>query len=149
MKKENTLSLTRTYESPLKFVWEAWTDADHLSEWWAPQGLKLEVIDHDFNEGGEWNYLLEMNGGKKIQMDGVYQEIDDFVKIVTTANWRPQTINTLMEIDFRSVDDNTEVTIHVHHNSPEEMKKQDEMGFQRGWTSTMDRLGEYLNSFFL
>ena len=31
------LVLERTLDAPLELVWRAWTDPEHLKQWWAPK----------------------------------------------------------------------------------------------------------------
>lgn len=146
---KNTISVEQIYDQPLKFVWEAWTDPAHIKEWWAPQGINLDVIEYDFNEGGEWVYDMHMENGQTMKADGVFQKIEEYERILTSANFRPNTIDMYMEILFESIGDQTKVTLHGHHATEEEKKAQEDLGFKRGWTSTFDRLGKYLNSYFL
>jgi len=44
--------LTRTFDAPLEKVWQAWSDAELVKQWWGPQGFTCPVADMDFREGG-------------------------------------------------------------------------------------------------
>ena len=35
--KNRTLTLKRTFDAPVKLVWEAWTQPEHIINWWAPK----------------------------------------------------------------------------------------------------------------
>ena len=37
--KNRELTITRTFNAPLKQVWKAWTDPKQLAEWWGPKGF--------------------------------------------------------------------------------------------------------------
>ena len=33
--KNRTLTIKKTFDAPVKLVWEAWTHPDHIVQWWA------------------------------------------------------------------------------------------------------------------
>ncbi|GAA0720192.1 hypothetical protein GCM10009430_20100 [Aquimarina litoralis] len=45
---KRTLSLKRTFNAPIELVWEAWTNSEHIVQWWGPKGMKTKVIEHNF-----------------------------------------------------------------------------------------------------
>ena len=49
-----TLTIKKVIDAPVKLVWEAWTNSDHVIQWWAPPGMKLNLIEHNFKVGGKW-----------------------------------------------------------------------------------------------
>jgi uncharacterized protein YndB with AHSA1/START domain len=51
--------MTRILQAPRARVWQAWTDADQLQEWWGPKGCKLTVASLDFREGGFFHYAMQ------------------------------------------------------------------------------------------
>lgn len=34
--KNRTLTIKKTFDAPVKLVWEAWTEADQIVQWWGP-----------------------------------------------------------------------------------------------------------------
>jgi len=84
-----TLSLKRTFNAPLKLVWEAWTQPEHIALWWGPKGMDTKVIEHDFRVGGRWKYTMEMPDGNEFISDGVFSEIIELEKIFSSANFKP------------------------------------------------------------
>ena len=57
-KKSRTLSITKVIDAPVQLVWDAWTNPDHVILWWAPPGMKIQVVEHDFKVGGKWKYSM-------------------------------------------------------------------------------------------
>ena len=139
-----TLSLKRTFNAPIKLVWEAWTQPEHIALWWGPKGMNTKVIEHDFRVGGKWKYIMLMPDGKEFIADGVYSEIVELQKIVTTANFKPMTEGVEMHALFEENGDKTNFTFHVVHPTEEYCKQQEEMGFYNGWGSVFNRLDESL-----
>ena len=139
-----TLTLERTFNAPLPLVWEAWSQAEHIVNWWGPKGMKIQVVEHNFAEGGRWHYIMLMPDGREFVADGSYQEIVHHEKIVTSANFKPMTENVVMHALFRSEGDKTHFIFHVVHETEEYCKQQEAMGFYNGWGSTFDRLATLL-----
>src|SRR6478735_5267665 len=48
------LAISRVFDAPRELVYRAFTDPDHLAEWWGPMGNSLprEEIDFDVRPGG-------------------------------------------------------------------------------------------------
>jgi uncharacterized protein YndB with AHSA1/START domain len=84
-KKSRTLSITKVIDAPAQLVWDAWTNPDHVIQWWAPLGMKIEVMEHDFKVGGKWKYTMPMPDGNLFVSEGKYLEIVPLKKIITTA----------------------------------------------------------------
>ena len=141
-----TLILKKTFDVPVNLVWEAWTQPEHLIQWWAPKGMKINVIEHDFRIGGKWKYSMPMPDGNEFISEGEYSEIEEFKKIVTSANFRPMTEGVELHVLFEENGDKTNFTFSVIHPTQEYCKQQEKMGFYNGWGSAFDRLDTLVNS---
>ena len=141
---KRTLTIKRTFKAPLKLVWEAWTEAKHISNWWGPKGMNTAVIKHDFRVGGAWQYVMKMPNGSDFITEGVYSEIIEFEKIVTSADFKPMTEGVELQILFEGDGDQTHFTFNVVHPTEAYAKQQADMGFYNGWGSTFDRLESFL-----
>ena len=40
-----TLTLKKVFNAPVKLVWEAWTNSEHVVQWWAPKEMKINVAE--------------------------------------------------------------------------------------------------------
>ena len=137
---QRTLVIKKTFNAPIKLVWEAWTQPEHIVQWWAPKGMTIKVIEHDFKIGGKWKYVMPMPDGNEFISDGEYLEIGDFQKIFTTANFKPMTEGVEIHVLFEENGDKTNFTFSVIHPTEEYCKEQEKMGFYNGWGSAFDRL---------
>ncbi|WP_422081354.1 SRPBCC domain-containing protein [Ulvibacterium sp.] len=144
--KNRTLTIERTFKAPLALVWQAWTQPEHIVNWWGPKGMGTEVIEHNFHVGGRWKYRMQMPDGSEFITEGVYSEIVEFEKIVTSADFKPMTENVELHILFEENGDTTNFTFHVLHATEEYCKQQEKMGFYNGWGSTFDRLDSYVTA---
>src|SRR2546423_13774429 len=135
-----TLTLKKVFNAPVRLVWEAWTNPEHVIQWWAPKGMKINVTEHDFKVGGKWKYLMPMPDGSSFISEGQYLEIVPYKKIVTTADFKPMTEGVELHVLFEEDGDKTNFTFSVVHATEEYCKQQEKMGFYNGWGSSFDRL---------
>lgn len=139
-----TITIERTFNAPLSLVWEAWTEPQHIANWWGPKGMNTRVLQHDFKPGGHWKFVMTMPDGKDFITEGTYLEIFDHNKIVTMADFKPMTEGVELHILFEANGDKTNFTFHVVHETEEYCQQQEKMGFYNGWGSTFDRLEAHL-----
>ncbi|TAI49158.1 SRPBCC domain-containing protein [Flagellimonas allohymeniacidonis] len=144
--ENRTLTLERTFGAPLELVWEAWTQPEHIAQWWGPKGMETTVLEHDFTVGGQWKYLMKMPNGSEFVADGVYSEIVERQKIVSTANFKPMTENVEIHAIFEAVGTQTKFTFHCVHETEEYCKQQEEMGFYNGWGSLFELLADFVQN---
>ena len=150
MSKENelnnrTVTLERTFNAPIKLVWKAWTQPEHIAQWWGPKGMDTKVIEHDFRVGGQWKYAMLMPDGNEFISDGVYSEIVELEKIFSSANFRPMTEGVEIQSLFEEFGDKTKFIFNVIHPTEEYCKQQEKMGIMNGWGSVFDRLENYFS----
>lgn len=145
-KKNRTLSITKVFDAPIKTVWKAWTNPDNVIQWWAPPGMKIEVIEHNFKVGGKWKYSMPMPDGNLFISEGTYIEIEPLKKIITTADFKPMTEGVELHVSFEVDGDKTNFTFSVVHATEEYCKQQEKMGFYNGWGSAFKRLETVLTN---
>jgi uncharacterized protein YndB with AHSA1/START domain len=77
---DTTIVITREFAAPRALVFEAWTKAEHLAKWFAPDNFTLDC-DVDFRPGGALR--LRMVGyGMDHTARGTYREIVQPERIV-------------------------------------------------------------------
>ncbi|WP_370877680.1 SRPBCC domain-containing protein [Paenibacillus anaericanus] len=156
----NVLILEREFNAPRELVFQAFTQAEHLKQWWGPRGWSLPVCHVDFREGGVWHYCMkceDKNQGDFYGMESwgkaTYREIVVPEKIVymdyfsdaegNVAEDMPQTLVTLT---FIETDNGTKVINRGEYATAEGLKQVMDMGMMQGITETWNRLVEHLES---
>ncbi|WP_170220150.1 SRPBCC domain-containing protein [Paenibacillus anaericanus] len=156
----NVLILEREFNAPRELVFQAFTKAEHLKQWWGPRGWTLPVCHVDFREGGVWHYCMkceDKNQGDFYGMESwgkaAYREIVVPEKIVyvdyfsdaegNVAEDMPQTLVTLT---FIETDNGTRVINRGEYATAEALKQVMDMGMMQGITDTWNRLVEHLKS---
>ncbi len=66
---------TRVFDSPRELVWKAWTDPNHLKEWWGPNGFTNTFHEFDLRPGGAWKFTMHAPNGKDFHNESIFSEI--------------------------------------------------------------------------
>jgi uncharacterized protein YndB with AHSA1/START domain len=140
------LTIKKTINAPRNIVWEAWTKPEHLVQWWAPKGMQVTIVQHEFKVGGQWKYVMPMPDGSEFISEGVYSEIVEPQKIVTSADMRPMTEGVILQVLLEENGNKTDFTFTVIHPTEEYCRQQEKMGFYNGWSSAFDRLEKLVSS---
>ncbi|MTH14498.1 SRPBCC family protein [Flavobacterium sp. LC2016-01] len=72
---ESEIVTTRILNFPQELVFKAWSDPDHLKNWWGPKGFTNTFNKFDFCEGGKWEFIMH---GPEV---GNYANECEFIKI--------------------------------------------------------------------
>jgi uncharacterized protein YndB with AHSA1/START domain len=142
---KRVLTIKKAFNVPRETVWEAWTKPEHIAQWWAPKGMKITVVRHEFKVGGQWKYTMPMPDGSEFISEGVYLEIISPEKIVTSAEFKPMTEGITIHVLFEENEGKTIFTFSVIHPTEEYCQQQEKMGFYNGWGSSLDRLENFLD----
>lgn len=135
-----TVTIKRTLSAPIQLVWEAWTQPEHIINWWGPKGMDTKVIEHDFKVGGQWKYSMLMPDGNEFITDGEYKVIEELKEILSSANFKPMTEGVEIQALFAEAGDKTDFTFNIIHPTEEYRIQQEQMGILNGWGSVFDRL---------
>ncbi len=141
---KRTVSIKRTFKAPIKLVWEAWTEPNHIAKWWAPNGTEMTIKEHNFTVGGKWKFSMPMPNGSEFISEGTYLEIVELQKIITTADFRPMTEGVELQAIFEANGEETNFIFNVVHKSEEYRNQQEAMGIYNGWGSAFDRLDTFV-----
>jgi uncharacterized protein YndB with AHSA1/START domain len=104
--KNRTLQIVKILNVTVELVWEMWTNAEHIVQWWGPNGFTNTIHTMDFTEGGEWNLTMHGPDGTNYPNKAVFREIIPLKKIVfehfnphfiTTVVFEAQAEKTFME----------------------------------------------------
>ncbi|MBD2677658.1 MULTISPECIES: SRPBCC family protein [Nostoc] len=150
---ERKIVITRVFNAPRELVFKAWTEPQHIAQWWGPKGFTTRVTELDLRLGGRWRYVMISPDGTEYPAKGVFREIVPPERIVTTDEFDEgfeQVINAelpqgiVMTAIFEDVDGKTKLTLEIVHKSASDRRKHEEMGVVAGWNSSFDCLDEFL-----
>jgi len=151
------VELERTYDAPLASVWQAWTDAEQLKQWWGPDNVIIPKSEVDLKVGGKFYIVMEADAGMgeykgtKWPMQAEFTEIEPNAKIVYTAQaW------TEGQKENTTIDQSTEITFDEVENSKTKVKVKAAIfkagpgasmaaeGMEHGFTQQLEKLDKFL-----
>jgi uncharacterized protein YndB with AHSA1/START domain len=74
--------ITRVFKAPRERVWQAWSDAASLQQWWGPKGCTLEALRFEFRPGGFFHYAMNFDGAPTWWGRFNYREIVEGERLV-------------------------------------------------------------------
>jgi uncharacterized protein YndB with AHSA1/START domain len=143
--------MTRTFDAPRDLVWNAWTDAEALKQWWGPREWPTTYCTVDFRVGGLWHYCMTGPNGEEAWGRATYRQITPQERILYLDEFSDKDGNaasgmpaTEVTLEFVEQDGKTTVISTAEYASDADLKKVVEMGVEQGASETWDRLAEYL-----
>src|ERR1043165_653811 len=85
MALEREVKIVRTFNAPLALVWAAWTEPQHVAQWWGPKGFTNPVCELDVRPGGAFRIDMCSPDGTIYPGKGVYHEIVEPERLVLTS----------------------------------------------------------------
>ncbi len=84
-KSERELVVTRTFNGPVRIVFDAWTTPKLLKRWWAPKsGVSLLSCEADVRVGGGYRFEFGHEASKRMAFFGRYVEVAPHSRLVWT-----------------------------------------------------------------
>jgi uncharacterized protein YndB with AHSA1/START domain len=154
---DRTYVMERVFDAPRELVFEAYSTAEHLENWWGPKGWTLPFCEVDFRPGGTWLYCMKgpvgSEDGEMMESWGkaVYQEIIEPERIVYKDTFVDSdgsrvegTPEMLITVEFVEEKGKTRLISKTLFESAEQLQQVLEMGMEQGFSETLDRLEAYL-----
>ena len=143
--------ITREFDAGLSLVWDAFTTAELLDQWTAPQPFTARTKAMDFKEGGRRFYAMVSPQGDE------FWSIQKYTSITPKTNFKmfncfadkdenPQLPGSDWDYTFKEENGRTIVHIEIYNESLERMEKMIEMGFTEGFKASLVNLDKLLAS---
>lgn len=145
-KSERELVVTRTVNAPARIVFEAWTKAELLKQWWVPRsfGVTLVSCEADVRVGGQYRFVFGHGDAEKAFF-GKYLEVVPHSRLVWTNDEAdgggPVTTLTLEERAGKTL-----LVLHDLYPSKETLEAAMASGEKSGMGETFDQLDELLGT---
>lgn len=171
LEKESTgaekFVINRTFDAPIAFIFNLWTDPSHLTQWLPPEGLTMEFLRADIKPGGD--SFFKMTDGDLLTMYATvkYLEFEKPHKLVYIQQFSDKDGNIsrhpyaptwpstmLVSVTFtEETQDRTRinVTSECHGKITKEELETFVMGrtgMTQGWTGSFDKFQEYIGRLY-
>ncbi|HIH74496.1 MAG TPA: SRPBCC domain-containing protein [Methanosarcina sp.] len=153
---EQELVITRIFDAPRELVWKAWTEPEHLMQWWGPRDFTTPVYKIDLRVGGVYLSSMRSPEGQDYWSTGTLRELVEPERIVYTDSFSDAEGNIvpashygmngewplelLVTVTFEEHEGKTRLTLR-HAGIPAGENRD---SAEDGWNESFDKLAEYL-----
>ncbi|MGC4021884.1 MAG: SRPBCC domain-containing protein [Cyclobacteriaceae bacterium] len=158
-KAKKTVFVNREFDADLQLVWDAFTKAEILDQWWAPKPWMSRTKLMDFKVGGRRFYAMVSPEGQE------FWSVQEFTSISPITNFKmrdsfsdkDQKINTELtsqwNLNFSEQNGHdghrgSKVSISITHDTLASLEKILEMGFEGGFRMCLENLDQYIAAQF-
>ena len=149
-KETKTVSITKEFAAELDLVWDAYTRAELLDQWWAPKPMTSRTKVMDFKVGGRRFYAMVSPEG-----DELGWAIQKYTSITPKTNFKlfnafadkdenPELPGSDWDLNFSEQNGATKVRVSIYNESLERLERMVEMGFKEGTMMQIKNLEELL-----
>jgi len=154
--------ITRIFDAPRDLVWKAFTDPQHMKQWWGPKGFTVIASKMDLRPGGTYHYGMKAPDGSAMWGKFVYREVVAPERMVFINSFSDEAggitrhpmaptwpLEMLSTFTFEEAPGGkTKLTIRWSpHNATDEERKTFDAGhdsMRQGWGGTLEQLTAYL-----
>lgn len=153
--------ISRRFNVPREAVYQAWTEADRLTQWWGPKGFSVRVARLELRPGGIFHYAMRTPDGHEMWGRFVYREIVPPERLVFVVSFSDAAagimrhpfapewpLEVLSTVTFAV--ENAGATLNLKGipvnatGSERAIFEAGHESLRKGWTGTLDQLEAYL-----
>jgi uncharacterized protein YndB with AHSA1/START domain len=148
-KETKTVSITKEFDATRDLVWDAYTKAELLDQWWAPKPFASRTKVMEFREGGRRFYAMVSPDGDERWAVQKYTSITPktnfkFFNAFADKDENLELPGSDWDLSFSEQDGKTKVSISIYNESLERMERVIAMGFQQGTEAQLQNLEDLL-----
>jgi uncharacterized protein YndB with AHSA1/START domain len=142
---DRELVITRTINAPRELVFAAFTDPEHIGQWWGPNGFTTSTANRDVRVGGHWRFTMHGPDGTDYPNFITYTDIVKPERICYDQGEDESAIIFSVVITFDAVGAKTALTLRTLFQSAEQLEAMKKFGAVEGGQQTLNRLEQYLS----
>jgi uncharacterized protein YndB with AHSA1/START domain len=132
-------------------AWAAWTEPDHLRQWYAPAPGVISECEIDLRPGGVFRFVPRQPDGTENPCTCCYVEVVPYRRLVWTDALRPGFrpaptgfFSAVMTLEPEG--DATRCRTVALHRNEDDRNRHVDLGFYDGWGTVLDQLATYAPS---
>ena len=134
----------RTFQAPRALVFDAWTKAEHVCQWFGPHMFTNEDCVVDPRPGGTFRLGMRGPDGNVGLVSGTFHEVTRPERIEMTIAWVDDKGAAIISADYTivltEVREGTRLSMTSRVTKAESWAAQALAGMQEGWNMSLDRL---------
>jgi uncharacterized protein YndB with AHSA1/START domain len=146
-RSERELVVTRTFNSPARLVFEAWTRPELLKRWWVPKSVSMSMLscEADVRVGGSYRFVFVFGNDTSNPMAffGRYLEVTPHSRLVWT-NEEGGDGGPVTTVTFEEKGGKTLLVVHNLYPSKEALDGAISSGSTGALSETLEQLDELL-----
>ncbi|EUB97931.1 Activator of Hsp90 ATPase 1 family protein [Rhizobium sp. CF080] len=118
-RSERELVVTRSFNAPVRLVFDAWTKPELFKQWWAPKssGVPLLACEMDARTGGGYSVTFGQDASSSMTFFGKYLEVSPPSRLVWTNDESEN--GSVTTVTFEEQDGRTLLVLHELYPSKE------------------------------
>jgi uncharacterized protein YndB with AHSA1/START domain len=135
------------FDAPRELVWSAWTDPNHLAQWWGPNGFTTTTSAYDLRPGGTWRFVMHGPDGRDYQNLVTFDEIVKPERLVYRHGDDVEPVQFRTTVTFEDLGGKTRLTLRAQFPTADARDRVvKEYGAAEGAVQTIERLANYLTT---
>jgi uncharacterized protein YndB with AHSA1/START domain len=148
-KQKKTVYITKEFAAELSLVWDAYTRAELLDQWWAPKPMTSRTKAMDFEVGGRRFYAMVSPDGDERWAVQKYTSITPKTNFKLFNAFADKDENLELpgsdwDLNFSEQDGKTKVSISIYNESLERLERMIEGGMREGTEMQLNNLEDLL-----
>jgi uncharacterized protein YndB with AHSA1/START domain len=146
-RSEREVVVTRTFDGPARFVFEAWTTPELIMQWWTPKSFGITFIscEADVRPGGTYRFVFgHPDFDQPMAFVGKYLEVDPPNRLVWTNEESEDGSVTTLTLEEK--DGKTHLVLHDLYPTKAALDEAMESGAIGGYPEQFNELDNFLKA---
>lgn len=145
------LVIEREIDVPPALVWAAWTQPQHIRNWFTPKPWMVTDCEIDLRPGGVFRTVMRGPEGEEAINHGCYLEIVPNRRLIWTdallPGYRPSSKPFITGIvEMEAMGSGTRYSATAMHQDEATRNRHEELGFFDGWGTVTDQMIELIRT---
>jgi uncharacterized protein YndB with AHSA1/START domain len=143
---DREMILSRLINAPRTLVFDAFTDPEHIGNWWGPDGFTITTTVRDVRVGGMWRFMMHGPDGTDYPNRIVYTEIVRPERIAYNHGEDVDNDPNMFKVwvTFEDQHGKTQLTMRMLVSSAAALQEMKKFGAQELGMQTLAKLEAYL-----
>ena len=141
--KLEPLIVTRRLKAPPAVVFAAFSTAEHIKQWFSPEGLTTPEATVDFRAGGAFEVCMKMPDGTEHWSRGTFTEVTPYERIRFEGQMGDADnpgFSAVTTLTFKAEGSGTLLTVRQEYDIHDEAFLAAVSGAPEGWRTTLNKL---------
>jgi uncharacterized protein YndB with AHSA1/START domain len=154
---KDAIIIERTFNAPVDFVWQLWTQPELFKKWYGPKGFTVPVAEMDVRVGGKHLFCMTSpDGSMKMWSTGEYTEVVPNKRLVYTDSMADEHGNVVLPSAYGMHNDypaTTEVAVQLENLDGQTRMvvthtgiPANEQGASSGWEQAFEKMAAHIKT---